>query len=69
MISGDEQIRRVLILSHALWEAREEIVDRAEREYRIPLPRGRYRVTLHFADPLRRLGLVGASWTEGRSRG
>lgn len=31
MISAEEQIRRVLVFSHALWEAREVIVDRAER--------------------------------------
>ena len=30
MISAEEQIRRVLVFSHALWEAREVIVDRAE---------------------------------------
>jgi len=32
MISGGEQIRRAVIFSHALWEARAELVDRAERE-------------------------------------
>ncbi len=31
-MSGGEQIRRALIFSHALWEARAEVVDRAERE-------------------------------------
>ena len=32
MMSGGEQIRRALTFSHALWEARAELVDRAERE-------------------------------------
>ena len=31
-MTGEEQIRRVLLFWHALWEAREEFVDRAERE-------------------------------------
>ena len=32
MIGGDEQIRRMLIFFHALSDAREEFMDRAERE-------------------------------------
>ncbi len=32
MIGGDEQVRRVLIFFHALSDAREEFMDRAERE-------------------------------------
>ncbi len=32
MIGGDELIRRVLLFSHVLWEAREEFVDGAERK-------------------------------------
>ncbi len=31
MISGGEQIRRLLVFYHALWEARKVVVDRAER--------------------------------------
>lgn len=30
-MTGEEQDRRVLLFWHALWEAREEFVDRAER--------------------------------------
>ncbi len=31
MTSGGEQIRRLLVFYHALWEARKVVVDRAER--------------------------------------
>ncbi len=32
MISGGEELRRLLILAHALWEAEEELLNRFQRE-------------------------------------